>query len=98
VTAGVLLAFGAGVVIGRLSPPRPANSAPEAFDWPLFGRPRAAGAPRPAAPKPEGFAVRTTRIDTSRPEPLACVRMTRALDPTRSYGDFVQLQPDLGHA
>jgi hypothetical protein len=24
--------------------------------------------------------------------------MTRPLDPSRSYGDFVQVQPDLGHA
>ncbi len=99
VVAGVVVAFGAGVVIGKMSPSRPPGAAPEqGFDWPLFGKPRAAGAVRPAVPKPDGFAVWTTRIDTSQTQPLACVRMTRELDPSRSYGDFVQVQPDLGHA
>jgi uncharacterized protein YfaS (alpha-2-macroglobulin family) len=95
---GVVIAFSAGVVIGKLTSNRQAGVAQQSFAWSLFGKPRAAGAARPAAPKPDGFAVWTTRVDTSQAEPLACVRMTRPLDPSRSYGDFVQVQPDLGHA
>ncbi|HEY0435851.1 MAG TPA: MG2 domain-containing protein, partial [Phenylobacterium sp.] len=64
--------------------------------WSLFGKPRAADAARPAAPKPEGFAVWRTRIDTSGPEPRACIEFSRALDPARNYGDFVNVSPDVG--
>ena len=97
--AGVVLVFGAGVLVGKLWPNRPAaTSQDQGFDWPLFGKPRAAGAARPAVPKPDGFAVWTTRVDTSGASPVACVRMSRPLDPSKSYGDFVQIEPDLGHA
>ena len=46
--------------------------------WFGFGKPRAADARRAPARKPDGFAVWTTRIDTSGAQPLACIRMTRA--------------------
>ncbi len=48
--------------------------------------------------KPDGFAIWKTRLDTSSPDPLACIEMTRDLDPSKSYGDFVLVSPDLGHA
>ncbi len=67
------------------------------FAWPLFGKPRDASAPRAPVRKPSGFAVWTTRLDTSRAEPQACIRMSRPLDPQRAYGDFVNVSPDLGH-
>ncbi|MBO9710349.1 MAG: alpha-2-macroglobulin family protein [Caulobacter sp.] len=70
--------------------------APKGQAWSLFGKPRAAGAPRRGVPKPEGFAVWQTRIDSSGAEPLACIRMSKALDPSKSYGDFVLLSPDIG--
>ncbi len=99
VVAGVAVAFGAGVLTGKVLPSHPKTSSQDTgFEWPFFGKPRDPGAARPATPKPDGFAVWTTRVDTSQPEPLACVRMTRPLDPSKSYGDFVQVQPDLGHA
>ncbi|MDP9103092.1 MAG: alpha-2-macroglobulin family protein [Pseudomonadota bacterium] len=97
VAAGVAVAFGAGFITAKVLPAHHAGTE-GGFDWPLFGKPRGVGAARPATPKPDGFAVWTTRVDTSRPDPLACVRMTRPLDPSKSYGDFVQVQPDLGHA
>jgi hypothetical protein len=66
--------------------------------WPFFGHPRSANAARAAPPKPDGFAVWTQRIDTSRADPVACVRMTRPLDPSKTYADYVLVSPDLGHA
>src|SRR5215469_16212312 len=65
--------------------------------WPLFGHPRAADAPRQGEVKPQGFAVWKTRLDTSQGDPLACIEMSRDLDPGRSYADFVLVSPDLGH-
>lgn len=70
---------------------------PGGFDWNLFGKPRDANAPRRGIPKPEGFAVWRTRIDTSKAEPMACVELTRPLDPAKSYADYVLVSPDLGH-
>ena len=64
--------------------------------WSMFGKPRSAGAPRRGIPKPEGFAVWKTRLDTSKSEPLACIEMTKALDPGKAYADFVLVSPDLG--
>ena len=65
--------------------------------WTMFGHPRAADAPRAGEPKPDGFAIWKTRFDTSGADPLACIRMTRPLDPSKSYGDYVMVSPDLGH-
>ena len=96
--AGAAVVFGAGFITAKVLPSTAQAGVAPGFEWPFFGKPRGAGAARPAVPKPEGFAVWTTRIDTTKPEPLACVRMTRPLDPSKSYGDFVQVQPDLGHA
>ena len=67
------------------------------FSWPWFGKPRAADAPRAAPPKPAGFAVWKSSTDTSRPDAAACVQMTRPLDASKSYADFVLVSPDLGH-
>src|SRR6202012_1740534 len=67
------------------------------FAWLFFGKLRAANAPRAAAPKPDGFAVWTSRLDLAKSGPSACIRMSRPLDPRRSYGDFVSVSPDLGH-
>ncbi|HEY3948923.1 alpha-2-macroglobulin [Phenylobacterium sp.] len=64
--------------------------------WPLFGKPRAANAPRAAPRKPDGFAVWTSRMDAAKPGGADCIRMSRPLDPRRSYGDFVAVSPDLG--
>ena len=64
--------------------------------WSMFGKPRAAGAPRRGIPKPEGFAVWKTRLDTSKTDPLACIEMTKPLDPGKAYADFVLVSPDLG--
>ena len=101
---GLLVAgFGGGFLTARLIAPHPAATAPQvapassAFDWPLFGKPRAADAPRAAVQKPEGFAVWTTRLDTQSGSPRACIRMSRPLDPAKSYGDFVTVSPELGH-
>ena len=72
-----------------------AKLEPGAQGWSLFGKPRDANAARRGIPKPEGFAVWRSRIDTSKPEPLACVELTRPLDPAKSYTDFVLVAPDL---
>ncbi|WP_310540653.1 alpha-2-macroglobulin [Phenylobacterium sp.] len=73
-----------------------AKLEPGAQGWSLFGKPRNANAPRRGVPKPEGFAVWRSRIDTSKPEPLACVELTRPLDPAKSYADYVLVAPDMG--
>ena len=71
--------------------------ADQGFAWPFFGKPRAADAPRAAPPKPAGFAVWQSRTDTSKPDAAACIQMTRPLDPSKAYADFVLVSPDLGH-
>jgi uncharacterized protein YfaS (alpha-2-macroglobulin family) len=101
VIAAVIVAFGGGFLLakgvdGRLFQHAPAGQA--LAYWPFFGHPRAADAPRQGEVKPDGFAIWKTRLDTSGPDPLACVQMTRELDPSKSYGDFVLVSPDLGHA
>lgn len=66
--------------------------------WNGFGHPRSADAPRRGLPKPEGFAPWRQRVDTSGSAPKVCVEFTRALDPSKSYGDFVLVSPDPGRA
>ncbi|MDR3507692.1 MAG: alpha-2-macroglobulin [Caulobacteraceae bacterium] len=103
-----VLGFGGGALTMRLAdahhllaPKTAADGAVAQADqgltWPFFGKPRPASASRADPPKPDGFAVWTQRIDTSRPDPVACVRMTRALDSSKIYADFVMVSPDLGH-
>ncbi|MGZ3276834.1 MAG: alpha-2-macroglobulin family protein [Caulobacteraceae bacterium] len=95
--------FGGGFLTARMMAPKTAATAPQVapassgFDWPLFGKLRAADAPRAAVRKPDGFAVWTTRLDTTGGSPRACIRMSEPLDPARSYGDFVSVSPGLGH-
>jgi len=97
--------FGGGFLTAKLAPARPAaTTAPSAttpggsgFDWPLFGKPRAADAPRAPVKKPDGFTVWTSRLDLSSGTPKACIRMSRTLDARKSYGDFVSVSPELGH-
>jgi uncharacterized protein YfaS (alpha-2-macroglobulin family) len=71
-------------------------AAPKGEAWSLFGKPRSANAPRRGIPKPEGFAVWQSRIDSTGAAPMACIRMSKALDPSKPYADFVLLSPDLG--
>jgi uncharacterized protein YfaS (alpha-2-macroglobulin family) len=98
----LIVGFGGGFVTAKLAAPKPASPIAAAadaggFNWPLFGKPRAAGAPRAAPRRPDGFAVWTTRLDAAKPGASACIRMSRPLDPRRSYGDFVSVSPELGH-
>jgi uncharacterized protein YfaS (alpha-2-macroglobulin family) len=72
-------------------------SSDAGLPWPFFGHPRATGAPRASAPKPSGFAFWRSRIDTSNPDPVACAELTRPLDATKTYADYVLVSPDLGH-
>jgi uncharacterized protein YfaS (alpha-2-macroglobulin family) len=104
VAAVALVGFGAGAMtmrwldrhhIGGAS--GSVASADAGLPWPFFGHPRAAGAPRAGAPKPSGFAFWRSRIDTSNPDPVACAELTRPLDATRTYADYVLVSPDLGH-
>ena len=103
VAGGIVIAsFGGGFLAAKgldlIKPAAAGKLEPGAEGWSLFGKPRGAGAPRRGVPKPEGFAVWRSRIDSSGPAPMACVEMTRPLDPSKSYGDFVLVAPDLGHA
>lgn len=102
--AALLIGFGGGVLAAktvgavRRGGAETATASRGGIDWPLFGKPRAAGAPRQGAPKPEGFAVWRTRVDTSGREPLACIEMSRPLDPAKPYADFVLVSPETGSA
>ncbi len=97
VAAALVLGFGGGLLaaklVGRHGGANVAT-ADAGLPWGMFGHPRAAGAPRAGQPKPDGFAVWTTRIDTSGAQPLACVRMTRPLDPAKAYADYVLVSPE----
>lgn len=103
VVAGIAgLSVSAGFLAAKVSDgafgPHAADTPVSSGGWSMFGRPRAAGAARPGAPKPDGFAVWQTRLDTSAGQPLACVQMTRPLDPAKTYGDYVLISPQLDHA
>ena len=102
-----VLGFGGGALTMRMADsygwfgPKSAAGAVAQADqglpWPFFGKPRSASAGRAPPAKPDGFAVWTQRIDTSRPDAQACVRMSRPLDAGKSYSDYVLVSPDLGH-
>jgi len=100
----LVVGFGGGVLAGKVSDVIQLGGASTATAaapargeaWSLFGKPRSAKAPRRGIPKPEGFAVWKSRIDSSGPDPMACVQMSRALDPSKPYADYVLLSPDLG--
>jgi uncharacterized protein YfaS (alpha-2-macroglobulin family) len=98
--AALAVAFGGGYVLGKTGAggsARTAAAEQPQFLWPLFGKPRAADAPRQGQPKPDGFTVWKTNVDTSQADPVSCVTMTRPLDPAKSYSDFVLVSPSLGH-
>lgn len=100
--AGVLalaVGFGGGFLSSQLVSERAAAQseahAGKGFEWPFFGKPRRADAERPGPQRPREFAVWRSRVDTSTPDPRACIELSRALNPERSYGDFVQVAPEL---
>ena len=97
----IVAAFAAGFGLARLTAAPPATPSAQAAKagapWSLFGKPRAADAPRAAPRKPDGFTVWTSRLDAKGSAPSACIRMTRGLDPRKSYGDFVSVSPALAH-
>ena len=100
VAAALLLGFGGGFLAakgfgGHHGPAAGVAGEPAGFTWPFFGHPRAANARRAAPPKPAGFAVWQSRIDTSGTQPLACVRMSKPLDPAKAYGDYVLVSPEM---
>jgi uncharacterized protein YfaS (alpha-2-macroglobulin family) len=102
VVALLAVGFTAGLFADRMMSASPgatpsAQAGGGGFSWPFFGHPRAADAPRAAPPRPAAFAVWTTRLDTHTTSPSACIRMSRPLDASRGYGDFVSVSPDLGH-
>ncbi|MFN3520931.1 MAG: alpha-2-macroglobulin family protein [Phenylobacterium sp.] len=94
----VAAGFGGGFLAAKafdgFSAVRPAAEDSAAGGWSLFGKPRGAAAPRRGQPKPEDFAVWRTRVDTSGPAPLACIQMSRPLDPAKAYADFVLVSPE----
>lgn len=99
----VLAGFGGGFLAAKAIDSahlaRPAADAETSGGtWSLFGKPRGAGAPRRGIPKPDGFAVWRSRVDTSGAAPLACIEMSRPLDPSKSYADFVLVSPDVDGA
>ncbi len=101
--AALVIGFGGGFLLAKSLPPSAGGgtlawTSDEGFSWPLFGRPRDAKAKRAAAPKPDGFAVWRTRIDTAGAEPRACVEMSRPLDPSTAYADYVLISPETGAA
>ena len=98
--AALLIGFGGGFLAAKApalkaTAPSATGAPAPGFAWPFFGKLRAASAPRATVARPEGFAVWTTRVDTEGTAPLACVRMTRPLDPRADYSDFVEVQPAL---
>src|SRR5471030_3162580 len=100
VIAAVVAGFGSGFLAARGLPAlhgAGGQIAPGGV-WSLFGKPRAADAPRAGLAKPDGFAVWKTRLDTSGAQPLACIELTRSLESSKAYGDFVLISPELDHA
>ncbi|MBS0412180.1 MAG: alpha-2-macroglobulin family protein, partial [Proteobacteria bacterium] len=101
--AALVVGFGGGFLVakgmdGGFRRHAATEVSPGASLWNMFGHPRDANAPRRGIPKPDGFAVWKTRLDTSGTQPQACIQMSKPLDPAKSYADFVLVSPDLGHA
>ncbi|MBX3481673.1 MAG: alpha-2-macroglobulin family protein [Caulobacter sp.] len=88
--------FGGGKSSGSVATVDADGRTPGALPWNLFGKPRGANAPRRGIPKPDGFAVWRTRLDTSAEQPKACIELSKPLDASKSYSDFVLVSPDLG--
>jgi alpha-2-macroglobulin len=100
ISAGLLIGFGGGFWADRAlssGHPHAVTASTSGFEWPFFGKPRAANAPRGGPRKPDGFAIWKTRVETAGADPISCVTMSRDLDPRKSYSDFVLVSPDLGH-
>ena len=96
--AALVIGFGGGWLAGHRPGKAPGENVAQAqggVAWGLFGHPRAAGAPRAAQPRPAGFAVWKTRIDSSGAQPMACVELTRPLDPGKAYADYVLISPEI---
>ncbi len=98
----LVIGFGSGFLTAKSFGHRAGSNAVAATNdlgdlWSLFGKPRAADAPRRGEPMPYGFAIWKTRLDTSGQQPLGCVRLTRPLDPAKSYSDFVLISPQPDH-
>jgi len=110
IAAGMLLAgFGGGFLVAKVTDGGPQRATLDAEGKPVrgglfdqwtsrFGRPRAANAPRAGLLKPAGFAVWKQYVDTSGPDPKACVEFTKPLDPSKPYADYVLVSPDPGRA
>ncbi len=96
IVATLVIGFGGGFLVAKAIDAASAAGG-SAVPWSLFGKPRASDAPRQGIARPAGFAVWTSRLDTSGAQPLACIVLSRPLDPARSYGDFVLVSPELGH-
>ncbi len=64
----------------------------------LFGKPRDKNAPRAGDRKPSDFAVWHQNLDTSGDTPKACIQMSKPLDPSKPYGDYVVVSPALASA
>src|SRR5438477_3907580 len=102
--AALIVGFGGGFLAAkgidgwRPSAHQAGAATSGASIWSMFGKPRGANAPRRGIPRPEGFAVWKTRLDTSSGQPLACVEFSKPLDPSKSYSDYVLVFPDLGHS
>jgi uncharacterized protein YfaS (alpha-2-macroglobulin family) len=64
----------------------------------LYGKPRDKNAPRASDKKPAGFAVWKQSLDTSASSPRACIEFSRDLDPSKPYGDYVLVSPELPSA
>ncbi len=101
VAAALILGFGGGFLAARGTSrhaPPSVGQVETGLHWPFFGHPRSAKARRPAPAKPSGFAVWKTRIDSSGAQPKACIELTRPLDPSKAYADYVLISPETGGA
>ena len=98
--AALIVGFGGGFVVAKATDPTHSKDSAHRNTGGLFGirfgHPRDAHAPRAGVPKPAGFAVWRQRVDTSGPDPKACIELTRPLDPKISYADYVLVSPDPG--
>lgn len=95
--AALAVGFGGGYFVSNMAGGNAGGGAdggrPGASSWSLFGHPRDANAARPAERRPDGFTVWRTRTDTATAEPRQCIQMSRPLNASRPYDDFVLVSP-----
>ena len=99
-TAAGFVCFAIGFVAAKVTGEKPLSSKVSELAvtetlGSLWGKPRDSRAARAVDRKPDGFAFWRQKLNTAGNAPKACIEMTRELDTSKSYRDFILVSPEL---